>query len=122
MLRAKFLNTALGAGAALSVMSESSSPSAGAASVTEYADRVHECLKFVPVYEEGAFSCSSLDDDDSDDDDEVVKRILAEHCESEPTDDGPEGFSSVYVAAATMTAKTDLSHGTRDSRAGSSSG
>lgn len=81
---------------ALEIMSAEST-----SSDTEYADHVHECLKFVPIYKEGAFSCSSLDENDFDDnDDEDVKRILAEHGQSEPGDCEFEGFSSVYKAAA----------------------
>lgn len=61
-----------------------------------YADRVHKCLKLVPIYKTGAFSCSSLDDDD---DDEDVKRILEEHGESESKNYKTVGLSSVYRAA-----------------------
>lgn len=68
---------------------------------TEYPNHVYECLKYVPIYKKGAFSCSSIDDDDYDDvyDDEDVKRILEEHGESEPSDCENDGFSSAYKAA-----------------------
>lgn len=64
---------------------------------------VHECLKSVPVYKKGAFSCSSLDDD-VDEDDEDVKRIMVEHGETKDVrETAVRGFSSVYRAAATET-------------------
>lgn len=68
---------------------------------TEYPNHVYECLKYVPLYEKGAFSCSSIDDDDYDDvyDDEDVKRILEEHGEPERKDGEIAGFSCAYKAA-----------------------
>lgn len=75
---------------------------------TEYTNHVYECLKYVPIYKKGAFSCSSIDDDDYDDvcDDEDVNRILEEHGEHEQGDCENEGFSSAYKA---VMAEMDLS-------------
>lgn len=69
----------------------------------EFPDYVHECLRYVPLYQKGVFSSgSSLDDgDDRDDgDDEDVKRILTKHGESETTDGGAAGFSRAHREAA----------------------
>lgn len=62
----------------------------------------YDCLEYVPIYERGAFSCSTtIEDDDDDDEDEDVKRILAEHGEIEPRRYGETiGFSSAYEEAA----------------------
>lgn len=79
------------------------------ASDTEYADHVHESLKYAAIYEPGTFSCSSPDDDVDDDDDDVdVKRILAEHGGGggglDTSDCESVGFSSAYKAAAAAAA------------------
>lgn len=88
----------------LVAMSSSESTTTCGTSDTEYPDHVHECLKYVPIYRKGAFSCgSSLDGHDDDDDecgDEDVKRILAGHNEREPDDRETVDFSPAYEAAA----------------------
>lgn len=84
-------------------MSSSEADSKSVNSDTEYPDHVHECLKYVPIYKKGTFSCSSADDDDDDDDDEDVKRILAEYGQSETEDCKTVGFSSAYKASAAET-------------------
>jgi len=79
----------------------------------DYPDYMRECLKYVPIYSKGAFSCSSSDDEDYCSYDEDVKRILAEHNEPEPRDCEVTGFSSSYeMAVAAM--ETNLSLTTTD--------
>lgn len=80
----------------------------------DYPDYVRECLKYVPIYSKGAFSCSSSDDEDNCSYDEDVKRILAEHNEPEPRDCEATGFSSSYEAAVAAMMETNLSLTTSD--------
>lgn len=80
-------------------MSSLESDSKSVNSDSEYPDHVHECLKYVPIFKKGTFSCSSRDDCDDDDDDEDVKRILAEYSQSETEDCKAAGFSSVYMTS-----------------------
>ncbi|XP_025408832.1 uncharacterized protein LOC112682443 [Sipha flava] len=77
------------------------SSSESTTSDVEYLDHVHECLKYVPIYMKGAFSCSSLDDDDeyNECDDEDVKRILVEYNEPKSEDCEKAKFSPAYKEA-----------------------
>uniref|UniRef100_A0A2S2P9L0 Uncharacterized protein n=1 Tax=Schizaphis graminum TaxID=13262 RepID=A0A2S2P9L0_SCHGA len=86
-----------------------SSSESMASDTAEYPDYVHECLKYVSIYSNGAFSCSSTDDEDDCRYDEDIKRILLEHNEFEPRDCDTTGFSSSYQAAAAVTTETDSS-------------
>lgn len=87
-----------------------SSSESMASDMAEYPDYVHECLKYVSIYSNGAFSCSSADDEDDCSYDEDMKRIISEHNEPEPRDCDATGFSSPYQATeAVIAEETDSS-------------